>query len=223
MANESRIPKLSDFPHEYICVDVETTGLDPNLDRMIEVAAIHVKNRDIVDRFSSLVALPDGRKVPEKIRALTGINDDMLSGAPREEKVIPEFYQFISGHVLVGHNVKFDLSFLSSACFRNGYILESESVDTLEFSKKLYKQLKSHSLIEVAKYLGADHVEAHRAEADALMAAKCFERMRTAVTKFDDPDEMWSEASLRAIREAKALGIHTWELPSYRKGGGFGE
>lgn len=223
MANESKIPKLSDFPQEYICVGVETTGLDPNLDRIIEVAAIHVKNRDIVDRFSSLVAVSDGRKIPEEIRALTGIDDDMLSGAPGEEEVIPEFYQFISGHVLVGHNVKFGLSFLNNACFRNGYILENKSVDTLEFSKKLYKQLKNHSLIEVARSLGVSQVEAHRAEADALLAAKCFERMRSEVTKFDNPDEMWRIASLQAIKEAKALGIHTWELPSYRKRGGFSE
>jgi DNA polymerase-3 subunit epsilon len=96
---------------DYVSVDVETTGLSPVYNEIIEVSALRVRGGQIVDRFSSLICPSDMSQVDEYITALTGISPAMLETAPSAEKVFPAFLDFVGSDVLVGHNVSFDVNF----------------------------------------------------------------------------------------------------------------
>lgn len=140
---------------DYVSVDVETTGLSPVYNEIIEVSALRVRGGQIVDRFSSLICPSDMSQVDEYITALTGISPAMLETAPSAEKVFPAFLDFVGSDVLVGHNVSFDVNFIYDACgscglpkFGNDYI------DTCRLSRRVFPDLPNHKLATVAKKCG---------------------------------------------------------------------
>ena len=98
------------FIDDYVAVDLETTGLDPRFDAIIEIAAVKVAGGKPVDSFATLVKPPF--EVDEFITELTGITNDMLAHAPAIEAVLPSFLEFVGDGVVVGHNVNFDINFL---------------------------------------------------------------------------------------------------------------
>ena len=99
------------FDSDFVVVDIETTGIDKHLDRIIEIAAVKVVGGQIVDRFESFVnpVIP----VPEKITKLTGITTDMVMDAPPCDEVLKHFEEFSRGCVFVAHNASFDVGFLT--------------------------------------------------------------------------------------------------------------
>ena len=98
---------------DYICLDLETTGLNPKTDKIIEIGAVKVRNGIIIDSFETFVA-PE-RKLEKRITELTGITDEMLENAPAKEEVIPRFLEFAGEDILLGHSVLFDYSFINRA------------------------------------------------------------------------------------------------------------
>ena len=94
---------------DYVCVDLETTGLDPKTDKIIEIGAVRIKNGEIADRFQSFVN--PGRLLSEKVKELTGISDEDLYDAPSIEEVLPKFLKFAKEDCLLGHSILFDYSF----------------------------------------------------------------------------------------------------------------
>lgn len=205
------------FPKEYVCVDIETTGVFPEHDRIIEVSAFHVKNKDIIDKYTSLVKLPGKKRISKQVEDITGITNNMLEDAPDEMVVMSQFYQFIGDNLLLGHNVEFDINFLYDACERYGLLLNNNFVDTLQLSRDILPELKKRKLSDLAEHLNVEQATTHRAEADVLTTCLCYERMRDKTLRFDRPDEIWSELSLKAIKEAKLYGVHTWELSTLKK------
>ena len=98
----------------YVAIDFETTGLDPNHDRIIEVAAILFKDGEPKKTFSTLVN--PGQNIPSFITSITGISNSMVSQSPRESEIINNLIKIIGSHPVVAHNVKFDWSFIESLC-----------------------------------------------------------------------------------------------------------
>ena len=98
---------IIDFPSKYVVLDIETTGLDPSYNKIIELSAIRVVNNAEVDSFSSLVKPIN--PIDDFITGLTGITNDMVLEAPSIEDVLPQFCEFVGGNVIVGHNVNFDI------------------------------------------------------------------------------------------------------------------
>ena len=96
--------------NRYVAVDIETTGLNPSKDVIIEVAAITLQGSDIVDEFSSLVY--PKREIPAEITWLTGITQAMVENAPSMFQVRSHLRPVLSNNILIGHNVDFDLAFL---------------------------------------------------------------------------------------------------------------
>ena len=94
---------LLDFPNSYVVIDVETTGLDPTYDKIIEIGALKVENGTLVDTFSTLVN--PGVPVDDFITQLTGITNDDLASAPALDSALSAFSNFIGDSILVGHNV----------------------------------------------------------------------------------------------------------------------
>jgi len=152
---------------EYVVFDVETTGLSVlGGDRMVEIAAIKVKERKIVDTFESFIN--PQRLIPIEAQRVNNITEDMVKKAPTREEILPKVLDFIGGACLVGHNVKFDLNFLCYELALMGRKLNDDTpaIDTLKLAKRFLSQLNSHRLSNIAHFLGVKVEETHRALAD---------------------------------------------------------
>lgn len=155
---------------EYVIFDVETTGLSAiKGDKIIEIAAIKVKNLEEIDAFESFIN-PE-RDIPLEATNVHHITKDMIKDAPTSDIVLPKLIDFIEGACVVGHNVKFDLDFLCLELAQAGRKLKDETpaIDTLKMAKKLFPLLKSYKLGYLAHYFGAKIEETHRALADVRL------------------------------------------------------
>mgnify|MGYP000189335844 CR=1 FL=1 len=172
---------IIDFPDSFVVIDVETTGLDPAYDSLLEVSALKVENGQIIDRFVSLLQPPYFDHVSSFIEELTGITTEMVKTAPPEETVLKKFFDFIGNSILVGHNVNFDVNFLYDKGAAYDLILKNDFIDTMRISRKVFPEQHHHRLFEVASYLGISPETAHRAEADTETTLQCFLGLKSHV------------------------------------------
>ncbi len=158
---------------EMIVFDIETTGFNPQTDRIIEIGAVRVRNMEILDTFQTFVD-PD-RHIPERITDLTGINDEMVKGASSQEEALKKFIDFCgNSSVLIAHNAGFDCSFIRAGCERYGIIFDFSVIDTVVMARSMLPHLKKHKLDNVAKELGLGEFNHHRADEDAKMLARIY-------------------------------------------------
>lgn len=170
------------FPSDFVLLDIETTGLSPTYEDIIEISAIKVRNGKAVDTFSQLINI--GRPLPPFISALTGITDSMLANADTAENVLSRFLDFIGSDILMAHNANFDINFLYDKCFEKlGYFLYNDFVDTLKIARKLLPDLPSRSLDSLAAYYCLPPRQTHRALGDCEMTLECFFRMKKQAQK----------------------------------------
>lgn len=148
----------------YISIDLETTGLNPKQDKIIEIGAVKVVNGEIVDTFSQLIN--PGRKLEQRIKELTGITDEDLEGKPDITQVFPQLVEFLGDMPLLGHSILFDYSFLKKAAVNQKLTFEKQAIDTLKIARKFLRELEHRSLDYLCDYYGIPH-HAHRALADA--------------------------------------------------------
>lgn len=178
---------------DFTAIDLETTGLNPKTDKIIEVGAVRVRNGKVEARFSSLIN--PHRKLEERIAELTGISEEELGAAPEEKEVLSELLDFIGEDVLLGHRILFDYSFLKRAVVNGNpeqkcteaqndkqkketagkrgkkkEVFERQGIDTLKIARQFLPQLTSRKLSFLCEYYGIPH-KAHRAENDAEAAA----------------------------------------------------
>lgn len=163
------------FPDTYVVIDIETTGLDPRFDEIIELAGIEYTNGIETGRFQTLV----NAEVDDFITELTGITNEMLKVAPQIDEALPRFRDFIGANIVVGHNVNFDINFiydysdyLGLTCFSNDF------VDTMRISRRLYKDLENHKLSTLINHLGVGGTVEHRALSDCVNTQQCLEKMK---------------------------------------------
>jgi DNA polymerase III subunit epsilon len=171
---------------EYVVFDVETTGLSPqNGDRIVEIAAIRLRNWEIVDTFESLVN--PGRELPPEAQQIHHITEAMLAKAPTADCVLPQIIDFTGGACLVGHNIKFDLNFLCYQLSMAGRKLREETpaIDTLKMAKELLPHLTSFRLSHVAHALGASVKEIHRALPDVQLTTMIMKRLMDIAAEQD--------------------------------------
>ena len=170
------------LPNDYVVIDIETTGLSPELDDIIEVAGVRYKNGEKVDEFSSLVKPPreDGEEyVWSYITELTGITNEMLEDAPMLSEVIPKFYSFIGDSVLVGHNVNFDINFLYDEFFKIvSKPLTNDFVDTMRMSRRVHPEEKHHRLKDLVKRYNITQENAHRALDDCEVTKEIYDSIK---------------------------------------------
>jgi DNA polymerase-3 subunit alpha (Gram-positive type) len=148
----------------FVCFDIETTGLNPMVDKIIEIGAMKVKDGKIIDRFSQLIN--PNMKLSATIVNLTGITDSMLKYAEQEHVVVKNFLSFVEDNVIIGHNIQFDYSFIKLAAGRLHLPFEKKGIDTLYLCKKLHSELKSKSLGNMCKHYNIINEHAHRAYDD---------------------------------------------------------
>lgn len=150
--------------NSYVCVDLETTGLNPKRDKIIEIGAVKVVEGVVTERFSTFVN--PGRKLEERIVELTGIRDENLYDAPVINEVLPGFMEFLEDYPLLGHSVLFDFSFLKKAAVDMKLPFEKKALDSLRIARVYLAELESRSLDKLCEYYEIPHT-AHRALQDA--------------------------------------------------------
>ncbi len=148
-----------------VFLDVETTGAIPNYDRITEIGLVEVDRGRLVGEWSSLVN--PMRRIPPVIQDLTGITDEMVSGAPGFEQLAPELYARLQGKVLVAHNARFDYGFLRHEFRRLGYRYVAQVLCTVRLSRRLYPHERRHNLDTLIERHGLACEHRHRALADA--------------------------------------------------------
>ena len=158
----------------YICIDLETTGLNPKEDRIIDIGAVKVCQGKITERFSTFIQ--PGRKLEERITELTGIRDEDLENAPEIEAALEELLDFMGDLPLLGHSILFDYSFLKKACVNHKLSFEKYGVDTLKIARKYLTSLEHKNLEYLCDYYGIEH-HAHRALADAEATVALYQRL----------------------------------------------
>ncbi|WP_292590111.1 MULTISPECIES: PolC-type DNA polymerase III [unclassified Mesotoga] len=158
----------------FVVFDLETTGLNPKEDEIIEIGAVKMRGGEVIETYSSFIK--PVRELSSLISSLTGITEDMLSDARSIKEVLPEFVKFTEGSILVAHNSSFDYGFVRNSVKKHfGGDWEMPCVDTLALAKSLFKS-KSYSLDNVVKRLKLGHFDHHRAYEDAKVTAEVLKK-----------------------------------------------
>jgi len=152
----------------YVALDLETTGLNPERDAIIEIGAVKFRGDQVLDTWSSLVN--PQRPIPFKIQQLTGITSQEAAAAPSLFSLLKPLRRFVGRHPIVGHNIPFDLRFLR----RQGLFQENQQVDTFELASILLPHAARYSLGKLAEALGVSYPTQHRALDDALATHRLF-------------------------------------------------
>ncbi|MGN0317163.1 MAG: PolC-type DNA polymerase III [Lachnospira sp.] len=161
--------------NNYVALDLETTGLNPARDKIIEIGMAKVVGGRVTEKYSSFIN-PEV-KLSERIIELTGITQQDVDGAPVISDIIGDVLLFIGEMPILGHNIIFDYSFLKKACVNNNLAIECGGIDTLKIARRVLPQVEKKSLEALCKYLNIDPGNSHRALDDALSAHTLYEEM----------------------------------------------
>jgi len=175
---------------EFVAIDVETTGLRPLNQRVIEIALYRYRGGQLAERYESL--LNPGREIPSFISNLTGIRNEDVEYAPAFAEIADAVTEFIGDALLIGHNIRFDLSFVNAELKRaDRETLVNERLDTMTLAIRYLTNVRKPSLDRVASALGLQPRDIHRAGRDAQLTAEAAIRLvdiaaRTGVASVDD-------------------------------------
>ncbi len=171
-ALDEQISSYWDNNKEVVVFDFETTGLNADTCKIIEIGAVKVKNGKCIETFSTLINPHE--KLETEIVNLTGINDEMLVFAPDIEDVLPDFHKFCQNCTLSAYNIGFDIRFLLNAGQKFRFKFDNERIDTLDLVRQKVPSLPNYKLSSAVKALNVTLEEAHRALNDAMATAKVF-------------------------------------------------
>lgn len=159
----------------YIAFDVETTGLNPQKNEIIEIGALKVRDGKVAERFMEFIK--PTASISPAITSLTGITNEMVANARPRCSVVADFLDFCEEDVLIGHNVSFDYSFMKCSAAADGLPFEKMGIDTFKIAQKVHQNLQSKSLGSLCDYYHIENKSAHRAYHDALATAKLYQTL----------------------------------------------
>ena len=187
-------PELTICPEVPVAfVDVETTGCTLDRHRVIDVAVIGARDGEVEFEWQSLVN--PGAHVSAGTTALTGIDNDMLAGAPAFEDIARELRERLAGRVFVAHNVRFDYGFIRREFARVGSDWRSPNLCTVRLSRALYPEMTHHNLDAVMERHGIGITNRHRAMPDARVLLEFWRKLRAA----------WPQEAMQRALETAAL------------------
>ena len=166
------IKKLTDH---YIALDIETTGLNPQIDKIIEIAAILFENGKIIDKYSTLIN--PSRTIPFKVTQINNITNRMVQNAPTEKEAYEQFPHFLqealNGKIIIcAHNAPFDIAFLKEFLEKQDCTGSILYIDTLPLAKSKIKNLRNYKQNTVANHFKIHNKNPHRAFSDAETCGK---------------------------------------------------
>ncbi len=170
----------------YVCIDLETTGLNPKTDRIIEIGAVKVENNEVIKEWETLVN--PGRNLEKRIVELTGIRDEQLAQAPPIEEALLPLLEIVADKPLLGHGLIFDYSFIKKAAVNQKMTFEKEGIDTLKIARKYLPDLESRRLGYLCKYYGINH-HAHRALDDARATVELYRKLAEQFYEKEEQEE----------------------------------
>src|SRR5687768_17580139 len=190
----------------YIALDLEATGKHPDLDEILEIGAVKVRDGEIIDRWESLVR--PQQQIPYKVTQLTGIRWADVARAPHVSQVMPHLARFVGDSPIIGQSIAFDLAMLAKA----GAKLSNVPWDTFELATLLVPEAAVYNLRSVADKLGVktQEVQTHRALADAELTMHVFNALRERIE--DIPLEVLSEINRSTSRSAWPLRLLFQEI-----------
>ena len=183
MLGNTKGKQLDKYIADYVLFDLETTGISCYTDEIIEISAMKVRNGRVVEEFSKLVN--PGKPIPYMASMVNNITDQMVKDAPRFDKILEQFLDFIEDDTLVGHNIcSFDMKFIYRDCERYlGQTISNDYIDTLHLAKKVFPEWKHRRLCDLAEYYGISTEGVHRALADCKMNQIIFEHLGKELNK----------------------------------------
>ena len=162
--------EISPLDQVYVSLDLETTGLDSERDTILEIGAVRFRGDEVLDTFETFVN--PGRPIPDHIQRLTGIQPRQVERAPAFPVIASDFAEFLGPHPVVGHNIQFDLRFLSS----HGLTLANPAFDTMDLATVFLPSSRRYTLKHIADRFGVE-LRNHRALDDAVGSKEIFLRL----------------------------------------------
>jgi len=157
--------------NDFVALDIETTGLSPEYNEIINIGAIRFRNNKPVDQIDILIK-PD-RSIPPFITNLTGITNGMVKSAPQIAEVLPNVLEFLGNDTVVGHNVRFDINFINNALTKYGYNrFITTYIDTMWMARTFRKNNGLENLVR--DFVDSNYIEKHTGLDDALNTARVF-------------------------------------------------
>lgn len=175
-----------DSAAEYVVFDLETTGLSPERDAIVEIGAMKIRGGQVLGQevFQTLVKPQDASgqtlSIPWYTQRVHGISDQMVRGAPGLAEVLPDFLEFVGGAAVVAHNVSFDSGFMRTAAKRHGLVWQpARELCTVQLSRRAFPNERGHKLDAVASRLGLEFEAGgrHRSMGDVRVTAEAFLRL----------------------------------------------
>ena len=162
--------------NDYCVLDLETTGLYSDIDNIIEIGILKVRNNIITDRYSQLIN-PE-KNIPKKITRITGITNEMVVDMPTIDKCIYDVYSFIDNDIILGHNTNFDLKFLHSLQNNFNVEFDNDYMDTLSLSRRTIANLPNYKLTTLREYLHL-HENSHRSIDDCIATKELYDYLKS--------------------------------------------
>ncbi len=162
----------------FVVFDVETTGLSPSKDKLIEIGAVKICKGKIIDRFNELIN--PNISISSKITSITHITNEMVRDCPSDDIIVKKFLKFVDKCPLIAHNAKFDVAFIKVACYRHHLgIFNNDVIDTMILARMLHPEWPNHKLETITNNLDVkfDENKHHRALYDAEGTALAFYKM----------------------------------------------
>lgn len=185
---------IIDFPDEYVVIDLETTGINPRYERIIEVSALRCNNGNVQSYFSTLIH--PMKLIPGKISELTGITNDMVRDAPEIKDALPAFLKYVGDTPIVGYGVNFDINFIYDVNRKlNGTDFKNDYIDVMRMATKQLGGKKK--LTDVAAHYGVNMSTAHRSLNDCVMCNDCLTALKQDIL-----------ASGKSLTDFKALFVN---------------
>ena len=176
----------------FVALDLETTGLNPATDRILEIGAVKIIDGRETEVLSTLV--DPGRQVSERITQFTGITNEMALGGMEYTQAVARLVDFCEDLPLLGHNVIFDYSFVKRAAVNQKLTFEKTGVDTLKIARTLLPDLAHRTLEYLCAYYGIGEDTHHRATEDARSAICLYERLRQEFP--EEKEELFAPGAL---------------------------
>lgn len=184
-------------PNEFCVIDLETTGLHPQYDSILEMSAIKYRNNQVVDKFDNYVVFD--QEIPEFTQRLTGITPEVVKyGIPLDD-LLDQYLIFIGNDVVVGHNVNFDLNFIYDYSLQLfGLEFQNSYIDTMRLGRKLLPQLPHCRLSDLCEVFNVTNKRAHRSWADCEATFDCLQGLYSlGVQRYGSLDNFAKECQPR--------------------------
>ena len=181
-------PQLRMEEASIVVYDFESTGLDTDNDFIIEIGAEKLVNFEVVEEFSFLIKPPI--EISEQITKLTGISNEMVADQPTIANVLPKFFDFISGSVLVAHNADYDFRLMRAEASRLGYDLEWPCFCTLKMARELIHEIENRKLDTLASHYGLTFGSRHRSMGDVRVTSEILKKF---LTEESDDLDTWAD------------------------------